>query len=137
MPEVVLTCVIAGVIAIYGVFKYQKSETTDYNAFVTRAGILETQLNNLEAEMRRQVDANNTKGLDLQSLELKLKQLEGAQSAARSEQIEIKERLAKKRPVIQLRNPIPVEVVTRDLRESYVHQNRKPTTSPPLKQNKN
>ena len=104
MSELVAMFFMFAVLGVYGGYKYFKASDNDYNTFVVKANSLEAQVNSLEAEIRRGTTASNNDGINIQGLQGKVSRLE-------SEQLELKERLIKKRPVIQLRNPIPVTIV--------------------------
>lgn len=117
--EIILLMIILGGMVFYGVWKYAKAETNDYNQLLSKAQFLEIKIKDIEKK---------TEELDLQIVEaIRIAQdsqgkvvralsdfetVKNQQSLLRDSQSDLRERLAAKRPVVKL-DKVEVEIVNR------------------------
>jgi len=102
MAEILAVLIIVGTLVGYSALKLSKAENSDYAAFVEKA-------NGLEGRMKRAEYNIEEHGKALDAFD---KSLEKVENDTGENHLDIKE-LAKRRPVIKVTGPIPVEIISR------------------------
>lgn len=118
MAEVWSLIAIFAVIGIYGAWRYASSETTDYNAFVTKANHLEGRISSLEEDFKsvqtlidKSIQEMLLRDRSLQTASSEIKSIQEHLAVLQKEQIGLYDKIAKRRPVIKFQGLVPVEIV--------------------------
>lgn len=129
---------IAVLVAIYGVWKYTESETSDYKKFVNQANTLNEVVGNLEKKQKELEEKQkafevlqstlNEQALKIQEMDAKFeayaKATEEVEEAQRKEIIDLRSKIADKNPVIKVTGPIPIEYYTRKVQQTKVPEGK-------------
>lgn len=107
---------LAIIVAIFGVYKYNKSEMNDYAELISKMNHQAGEINTLKAELKKVEDfkiameAFDRKVIDLGN---DVEQSQDHNAKLREAVIELRDKLSRRRPVTQVQGPIQVEFYTR------------------------
>ncbi len=118
LPEMYALLAILAVFAVYGVSKYSRAETSDYNAFVTKAQELQASYKSLEGRldsMGKSLDAFDNlsrvtvaKCTDVQA---EVSKMQEHLQIVKTDQIGLMDKLSRRRPVLRAQGPIQIEIL--------------------------
>jgi hypothetical protein len=103
-------------IAVYGIWKYSKAETNDYNTFVAKAQDLEVRVKELEGaldevhDLREAIDDFATK---VAAFDTEVSNAQEHNAQLRESVIELRDRLSKRTIKFEPTGPIQVEITSK------------------------
>lgn len=111
-----LIFLLAVIVAIFGIYKYAKSETNDYAAVLQKQVDQQQQINELKTKLAK-VDEFEKAIADfthkIEGLGNEVSNYQEYNATLRESVIELRDKLSRKVPVIRLQGPIPVEIASK------------------------
>lgn len=114
MAELVTLFGVLAIGAIYGVYKYSKAETNDFNYFVDQAYDLKIKNRELEQKQHAQDEEVEKLFVKINELEVDISGLQDNCAKLREANIKLNERVKSKKQTVTLLRPVPVEIVERE-----------------------
>lgn len=108
-----LIFILAMVVAIFGIYKYNKSEMNDYAALIDKMNHQAGEINSLKADLKKVEDfkiameAFDRKVIDLGN---DVEQSQDHNAKLREAVIELRDKLSRRNPITRVQGPIMVEI---------------------------
>jgi hypothetical protein len=110
MAESALIAALFGSVAIYIIYKYYQNEVMEYNQVANTTTMVQVRVKALEKRLE-DLDGLSKKVFDrVAELETDVTEVQDHCAKIRDAQISLRDKLSRKRPIIELRQPVPVEI---------------------------